>query len=533
MLRDRDKRIYEILTVFGLILTATVIRNVYLLQYEVRLPYYRLPIIDSAYYDAWAIRVANGEGYGPMPFYMAPLYPYMLALVYKVFQHNLTIVYFLQEMLGVLNVFLVYLLGRRLFGHVAGLIAGLMITLYAPVVYLESKLLTETLAITLSLGSLLMLMRAIDKPTIVRFMLTGMMLGLSALCRPTALLTAVLMALWLLWRKPVKGRLVAVLAAGIALAVLPVTARNYFVGKDFALITTNVGVCLFQADNPSATGVFTSVPMFSGALEMQQMEEMEFASRALGHQVTASESSGFLMRLGLRFIRKYPARFALLTLKKLVWSLHKRESACAYGVDFEKTFVPMLGWMFIPFSLLAGLGLFGIVRARGPKESELLMIQAASIYISMIIFYVSSRFRAPAMPALAVFAGCAVVHIARKPGWKSVVGPAVCLAGILAISLIPYPQPLIRPNDLGNVGTAYVKLGDIDKGVFYLRKALAMDPSAMAHYNLGTALLMEDKVNDAVAHLRKAVELAPNFPKFQEALAMALLRQEKLSGPHH
>lgn len=532
MSKNKDKRIYEVLAVFLLLIVAVVIRNVYLLQYEVRMPYYRIPIMDSAYYDAWAIRVAQGHGYGPMPFYMAPLYPYMLALIYKVFQHSFTIVYFFQEMLGVLNVFLVYLIGRRLFGHAAGLIAGLLITLYAPVVYLESKLLTETLAIALSLGSLLMLIRAMDKPTMLKFLATGVMLGLSAVCRPAALLTAFLMILWLLWRRPVKGRFVAILAAGIALAVLPVTARNYFVGKDLALITTNGGICFAQANASLATGVSSALGGFSSSLATQQQEEMELASTGVGHPVTASESAAFWFKFGLRMAKEHPAKFALLQLKKLAWSLHNREPGCSYSIYFEQTLVPALRRLFLPFSLIAGLGLFGFLRSRGNKESELLAIQVISVYLTMIVFAVSSRYRVPAMPMMAIFAGYGIVQIAGKPNWRSIVGLAACLAAVSSVSLIKYPQPRIMPSDTGNLGTAYMESGDPDKAIFYLNKTMQIEPSSIARYNLGNALLAKGKLDEAIPHFRKAVELRPDDRQFQATLALALLKQEELRKHH-
>ncbi|HET6455161.1 MAG TPA: glycosyltransferase family 39 protein [Armatimonadota bacterium] len=537
MSKSKDKRIYEVLGVFLLILAAAIIRNTYLLQYEVRLPYYRIPILDAAYYDAWAVRVAQGKGYGPMPFYMAPLYPYVLALIYKVFQHNLTIVYFFHEMLGVLNVFLVYLLGRRLFGHVVGLIAGLMITVYAPVVYLESKLLTETLAITLGLGSLLMLMRAIDRSTILRFLGTGLMLGLSALCRPAALLTAVFMALWLLWRKPVKGRLVAVLAAGIALAILPVTARNYFVGKDVALISTNGGICFAQANASLATGVSSTIGGFTSSLATQQQEEMELASRGVGHQVTASESAAFWFKFGLRMAKEHPGRFALLQLKKLVWSLHNREPGCSYSVYFEQTLVPALHYLFMPFSVLAGLGLFGFIRSRRNKEAELLAIQVISVYVTMIVFAMSSRYRVPAMPIMAIFAGFGIVQAVSKHQASSVThyalritGMLACLAAVSAVSLVKYPQPLILPSDTGNLGTAYMDSGDLDKAIYYLDKTLKMEPSSFAHFNLANALFAKDRLDEAVLHYRKAVKLRPDDRRFQAALGYALLKQRESKG---
>lgn len=531
MLKNKDKRIYEVLAVFLLLIVAVAIRNTYLLQYEVRMPYYRIPIMDSAYYDVWAIRVAQGHGYGPMPFYMAPLYPYMLALIYKVFQHNFTIVYFIQEMLGVLNVFLVYLIGRRLFGHAAGLIAGLLITLYAPIVYLESKLLTETLAIALSLGSLLMLIRAMDKPTMLKFLATGVMLGVSAVCRPAALLTAVLMVLWLLWRKPVKGRLVAVLAAGIALAVLPVTARNYFVGKDLALITTNGGICFAQANASLATGVSSTLGGFSSSLATQQQEEMELASRGVGHRVTASESAAFWFKMGFRLAKEKPAQFALLQLKKLAWSLHNREPGCSYSVYFEQTLVPALRWLFLPFSLIAGLGLFGFLRSKR-RESELLAIQVISVYATMIVFAMSSRYRVPAMPLMAIFAAYEIVQIAGKPNWKSLVGLIACLAAISSVSLMKYPQPRIMPSDTGNLGTAYMESGDLNKAIFWLNKTMQIEPSSIAHYNLGNALLAKGRLDEAIPHFRKAVELRPDDRQFQATLALALLKQEEIRKHH-
>ena len=534
MSKTKDKRIYEVLAVFLLILAAALIRNAYLLQYEARLPYYRVPIIDSAYYDAWAWRVAEGRGYGPMPFYMAPLYPYVLALIYKVFGHSFTIVYFFQELLGVLNVFLVYLLGRRLFGHVAGLIAGLLITLYAPVVYLESKLLTETLAISLGLGSLLMLLRAMDRPTILRFLATGIMLGLSAVCRPAALLTAVLMVLWLLWRKPVRGRLVATMAIGIALAILPVTARNYFIGRDFALITTNGGICFAQSNAPTATGVSESLGGFSSALETQQQEEMAYASRVLRHQVTASESAAFWFRIGLNTAKEEPAKFALLQVKKLAWSLHNREPGCSYSVYFEQTLVPALRYLFMPFSLLAGLGLFGLVRSK-QQNAGLLAIQVLSIYLTMMVFAVSSRYRAPAMPAIAVFAGSGIIEGAsalRKLNLKAVGILAACLAGICAISLIKYPQPLIQSSDTGNLASTFLESGSVDKAIYYLNKTLQIEPSAHAHYVLGHALLRKGRLDDAVVHFKKAVEMTPGDQELQAALALALFKQEE-SRKHH
>lgn len=65
-------RLAILLAVFAV---AIFVRIVYLMQFAAHVLYYDVPIIDAAYYDGWARRVAAGHGYGPSPFYLAPLYP--------------------------------------------------------------------------------------------------------------------------------------------------------------------------------------------------------------------------------------------------------------------------------------------------------------------------------------------------------------------------------------------------------------------------------------------------------------------------
>ncbi|MDH7481606.1 MAG: glycosyltransferase family 39 protein, partial [Armatimonadota bacterium] len=148
-------RRFEALVVTALLLIAIIIRVIYILQYKNNTPCYLAPMMDSQYYDLWAQRVARGEGYGAKPFYMAPLYPYVLAGIYKIFGHNYGVVYVIQAVLGIGNLLMVYLIGRRIFGHWAGVVGMVLVMGYGPVMYLESKLLTETLSIAIGLGTIL------------------------------------------------------------------------------------------------------------------------------------------------------------------------------------------------------------------------------------------------------------------------------------------------------------------------------------------------------------------------------------------
>ena len=527
-----NARLCGVLAVALTALAGIILRDIYLLQYEQHAAYLYPYVLDSAYYDAWAQRVADGGGYGPKPFYMAPLYPYALASVYKVMGHKPAVVYALQAILGMYSVLLVYLLGRRLFGHISGLAAMGLIVLYAPLMYLESKILTETLAVALNLTSFLLLIRAVERPTASRYLLAGIALGLSAVCRPVALITIAMVVPWLVFGSlrrwsGFRSRSLAPLILGVALAVLPVTARNYFVGKDFAFISTNGGIVFAQGNHQSSQGLFVALPGFSGTVMTQQEEEMAIAAKALGHPVKPSESSSYWFGQGLRFIHEHPGDYLQLLGRKAIWSLHNREAPCNYNVYLERTIIPILRYLPLPFSLLAGLALFGFIRGRREEvklKCDLLALFILSTFLSLIIFVVSSRFRVPAAPLLAVFAGFGLVQAVdavRTRSSRTAALMGACLILALLPSLVPYPTPPITVEALGNLGATYLTIGEADKAMAMAEKALDVDPdSAQAHNVLGGALQTKGKLDQAIQEYQEAIRIKPDFVDAHANLAL-------------
>jgi len=476
------------------------------------------------------MRIVDGKGYGPMPFYMAPLYPYVLAITYGIFGHSVPTVYVLQMILGLANIFMVYLLGERVFGHYAGLAAAILVTLYAPIMYMESKLLTETLSITLSLASLLALMYALDEPATWKFLGTGVLLGLSAICRPPTLIMAVFIIGWLMLRKRQKA-FVGTLALGIVLAIMPVTIRNAVAGKSFVPLTTNGGIVFAQANHPLANGLSFPLPGFTHSIEVQQEQEIREAEKALGRKVTPTESSAYWFGYGMRFIEDQPGKFLSLLGKKFVWSLHSTEAACSYNVFFEKSLVGVLNYLMLPIWVFTGLGVFGFILAgrKGKPESELLALQVAAIFLNLWIFSVSGRYRAPAVPALAIFAGFGIVQAVgaiKKSNWSPAILGAICLLALFLPSLVKYPVPAMTAEAPANAGAACLLQGDPEAAAIYLRQALDLYPHfGYAHLKLGAALEKMGDISQAEYHYAQAVELEPENVEARYLLANALLNR--------
>jgi len=529
--------------VSAVLLVGLLVRAIYLEQYRARVPYYNIPIADAASYDRWAQRVAGGEGYGPSPFYWSPLYPYFLGLVYSVLGRSFTTVYVIQAIIGLGNLLLVYALGRRLFGHAAGLAAMVLLLVYAPVLFMETKLLSETLALALNSCALLLIMRCLDRPRPVPFLAAGLALGVSTICRSGNLLFVVLLLVRLGVERVRQGqrmplRLPGLLLLGVMLPILPVAARNYLVGHDLVLIQTNAGMTFAQGNNENALGVLAEPPGISGGIASQQVEETAVASRALGRPLKPSEASRYWFRQGLDFIRAHPGDYIVLLLRKLLYSVNNREEQDNYELYYEAGQVPLLRLLVLPFSVLTALAVFGFLRSRRQPDRRaagVLALYPLSVLVTLLIFYASSRYRLPAVPVLAVFAGFGLLQLVEAARRRNAAGVAMGIALPVCLTIVgSVPHPLSGGTGsfvLFNVGMAYVADGDLDRGIPLLKEAAARKPDDGAtQFNLGYALLRRGDTAGGIAHLERAATIPNVAAQANCAIGQWRMQQQDLAG---
>src|SRR5947209_8539402 len=78
---------------------ALLVRGLYLRQIW-DAPFFRLRLGDAQAYHVWAQRIAGGDWLGAGVFYQAPLYPYFLGLIYRMFGEDPATIRIVQIMLG-------------------------------------------------------------------------------------------------------------------------------------------------------------------------------------------------------------------------------------------------------------------------------------------------------------------------------------------------------------------------------------------------------------------------------------------------
>jgi 4-amino-4-deoxy-L-arabinose transferase-like glycosyltransferase len=202
---------------------------------------------QSYFFPGWSLE--HGLPF-ELGFRRTPGYPFFIAGSIFLFGEELRALALTQHILGVITVGLTYLLGRMTFGPVTGLIAGTLVAISAPLLIYERYVMTETLfgcLITATLvAAIWALGRTVDggatepRPTTRRlpvrlwpFLLTGVLLGMTALTRPVAQLLAPLLVAAIVLRFLPRWRITLLasvaIGAGMLLIQGPWMIRNYVV----------------------------------------------------------------------------------------------------------------------------------------------------------------------------------------------------------------------------------------------------------------------------------------------------------------
>ncbi|HJX81639.1 MAG TPA: hypothetical protein VJ248_06380, partial [Candidatus Udaeobacter sp.] len=256
--------------------------------------------------------------------FRAPLYPAFLAVIYffngtdfsRFFAARLAQVI----LLGAPLVPLTYLVSRKLFPPLylggrgvwnserAARISAWVVAAYPMLLIYPLGLGTENPFFILLLLSCFFLLSSIESPTPLNFLLSGLLLGLTALTRSVILPFAVLAILWS-WFVLHQQRGAALIAIALLLTVSPWVIRNSLLHHKLTGIETSMGYNLYLGYHPKGNGSF----VFGPSLDLLPI--LDDAER---------DKIGTQQAIG--FIRQQPERFIPLAVNRLgfFFGLEKR-----------------------------------------------------------------------------------------------------------------------------------------------------------------------------------------------------------------
>lgn len=225
-------------------IVAVIVRFLYNIELSDSLLFNKY-FLDSQVLHTWALDILGGNK-PDLPFFRAPLYPYVLALSYKFFGVSPWSIIIIQNLLGVLTAIFTYKFASRLFGGNIAFWSGIVTAVYPTLVFFEGETMITTLAVFLYTLSIYLMYSSIQNPTTTNVVKAGIIFGLAAITRPIILPLAIIFPITLAMKfkkQSFKSLAIPTLifAASILIPILPVTISNIVNGNEFVIISTQGG----------------------------------------------------------------------------------------------------------------------------------------------------------------------------------------------------------------------------------------------------------------------------------------------------
>ena len=525
--------------VIALAAVGFVVRLVYVWQIR-ESPFFDVLLGDARRYDAWAMQIASGDWIGQDVFYQAPLYPYFLGSLYAIAGRSLLMVRVWQAVIGTAGCVFLALAARRLYSERAGLIAGLSLALYAPAVFSDGLLQKSVLDVFFVCLVLWIVSGLVDEPAKrSRWFWLGMSLGGLALTRENALaiVGAILLLPPGLSQSTHRQRLLhaGVLVLGLAVVLLPVAARNRIVGGEWHLTTSQFGPNLYIGNNPHADGTYGALREGRGSPEYERQDATEIAEAAAGRPLTPAEVSSFWVRQTTEFVRSQPGAWLTLMGEKavLLWNrteLVDTESQASYE---DSSWLLRVLAPVGHFGILVPLAVLGIF-ATWPDRSRggVYYAIAAAYAASVVLFYVSARYRMPLVPLLILFAAAGLASLTtflRTSGAPKIAAAAATIVAVMVITNLPLLSAnLMRATTETNLGVALQTEERLQEAETHYRRALAIQPDySPAFVNLGMVLVALHRPDEAIEAYERAIELESGDVDLDAKLGTALLQADR------
>lgn len=510
-------------------------------------PFVAQPVLDSAEYARWGHSIAAGNWLGSAPFFQAPLYPYLLAVVFRL-GGGLDAVYLLQIAAAVAGLAALAVAADRMLGRPHGLIAAALGAFYLPAVFHDVLLVKESIATSLVCVLLWLLARAREKQSAGAWLAAGVLVGMLSLLRENMLLvTLFLLPLVFLpgirlsreEQRASSGRsrwivpLVA-LVVGIVLPLAPVAARNAALGGGFLPTTFQGGVNFWIGNNPQADGTYRPIVPGKQVPTYERLDAERLAEQAVGRKLDGAQVSSYWLDRSLDWARRHPLDFVRLQLHKLALYFSPYEWPDTVDYYWMKTrswvlSLPGLEWGgLVP---LAAIGLLFAFR-RWWALAPVLLFELGWL-ASTVAFFLFSRYRLPAAPGLWILAAVPLVAVGR--GWRARGRTEAVIAGcgLLFVWLLPYFGSFAPRRDLVemNLGRLAEQRGNAIAAKRHFEAALAADPTAFTpHLDLGTLAARAGDMPTAIRRFRQAVTLQPASDDAHADLGAALLAMGDLSA---
>lgn len=513
------------------------------------------PYLDSGAYDEYAAEVLEHGPFPPEAFYKPPGYTWLLAALYGLGAGARGVAAF-QALLDGATALMLAGLAWSLFRRRGAALAAACLYLVDPVtVYFSGERLETSWAlfwVVLHLAALFGAVGGAGAPGLggvdgidsggavrgparwTRWGLAGLTAGFAALVRPNLLLWLPVLAV-AAWRR--RGWPAAVAAlAGALLLLAPVLFQNQAHGGGFA-VAANGGVNLWLGNvpDPQIQGRIPYYEHLPGPVAGWLWDQAHRPAADAG-AVSAGEQSAEFVRTTLQqAVGEKPLRTLKLLAFKTVALCNRVDLSNNRDLYREGSPLAIPGAWVFSWAILMPLALTGLWilrRTRNPRW-RWLMLFAGVTALSVLLFFVSGRHRAPLIPPMILLALPTLQVLLRFRRWKEVDSQVVVLLMVTSFFVTHdwfghrelYAGYEIDPVGVGN---QWMALGRPVEAEAAFQRALTRIPEdPLAQGNLAALRVRQGRLDEAEALLRASIGTDEDRPDTQNRLGLVLLLQER------
>jgi 4-amino-4-deoxy-L-arabinose transferase-like glycosyltransferase len=297
--------------------------------------------------------LAEGEGFklGERDTaWMAPLYPYIIAFIFRIFgsyslYSGLALI-FLQSLISSLVSLPLYFVGKHLFNRNVGFLSALLWMIHpGPILYSINYIWSSTLTALGIMLTILLLYWFSDKPiTKSLSIICGLTIGIMTLNDPVVLSILLVGVIWLIWYLKNDRKLAfittCVITITATMVITPWLLRNYFTFEQFVPIKDTFGMNFWQGNCcPDLNQPTAGLSADDRLADLYTDEDL-----ALLSSLRETERHQILMNRALEFVIYNPDIFINYTFQRIY--LFWRHTPLTKGTLFDKMLagiIPLVG----------------------------------------------------------------------------------------------------------------------------------------------------------------------------------------------
>lgn len=400
------------------------------------------PVGDERTWTGWVMHLVSPRvSLSPLRNHMIfhpPLYPYFLALPYRLFG-DLEAAKWAQAVVAALLVPAVGRVGCLAFGPRVGVTAAAVTAFYPELVWFSVHFWVESLFMVLLWWSLERLLASDARGRALPAVAAGFLWGSAILARETILYFLPLAALWLARRPRARGAPLraALFLITACLTVAPWTYRNWRVFHAFVPVSTAGGLNLFQGNaRLSRQEVYDLYEAVQGRIEQYHY------ARRMGLEAIGERQPGW-------FFEKLAEQMPMFWEAESMALIHIKRGAydeAGPGIARCAAVVMLAPYLIVLVVFIPGVASLSLTASR--SLLVLLLVYYNLIHVATHGF---NRYRLPIMPVVFLFSSAALVawrrgelHLGAR---RKLLAAALGLA--LTASLVPSLRRQIRHEAFG------------------------------------------------------------------------------------